>query len=101
MKHVSFEKMQLVILAERHQPIKNGLSFSDVWPELDGYMTLPELSVEVPFHQGEKVWILKSLIHDTTPSLDRLLTLGRRMLKGETRWSTIVKVPGEFTFIDC
>ena len=75
--------------------------FFYVWPELDDDMTLPELSVEVPFHQGEKVWILRSPIHDTAPSSDPLLTLERRMLEGETRWSTIVKVPGEFTFIDC
>ena len=64
MEHVSSGKTQLMILALRHQPIKNGLSFlvealltgpfSDVWPELDEDMTLPELSIEVPFHQGER-----------------------------------------------
>ena len=64
MEHVSSGKTQLVILVERHQPIKNELSFLvealltgpflDVWPELDDDRTLPELSVEVPFHQGKR-----------------------------------------------
>ena len=62
-EHVSSGKAQLVILVERHQPIQSGLTFtveapltgffSDVWPGLDDDMILPELSVEVLFHQGK------------------------------------------------
>ncbi|KAA0063074.1 uncharacterized protein E6C27_scaffold468G001920 [Cucumis melo var. makuwa] len=46
-------------------------------------------------------WILQSSIHNEAPNSGRALTLGQRLIKGQTRWGTVTKVPGEFCFIDC
>ncbi|TYK16278.1 uncharacterized protein E5676_scaffold21G00470 [Cucumis melo var. makuwa] len=46
-------------------------------------------------------WILQSSIHNEAPNSGRAVTLGQRLIKGQTRWGTVTKVPGEFCFIDC
>uniref|UniRef100_A0A9I9E6H3 Mitochondrial protein n=1 Tax=Cucumis melo TaxID=3656 RepID=A0A9I9E6H3_CUCME len=101
----------LVILSDRNQPREDGLSliveklwagaFADHWPRLDNNSVLPRLSVEVPLSEGKSAWVLQSSIHNEAPNSGRALTLGQRLIEGQTRWGTVTKVPGEFCFTDC
>uniref|UniRef100_A0A9I9E2G3 Aminotransferase-like plant mobile domain-containing protein n=1 Tax=Cucumis melo TaxID=3656 RepID=A0A9I9E2G3_CUCME len=101
----------LVILSDRNQPREDGLSlivekpwagaFADHWPRLDNNSVLPRLSVEIPLSEGKSAWILQSSIHHEAPNSGRALTLGQRLIEGQTRWGTVTKVPREFCFTDC
>ena len=101
----------LVILSDRNQPREDGLSlivekpwagaFADHWPRLDNNSVLPRLSVEVPLSEGKSAWVLQSSIHNEAPNSGRALTLGQRLIEGQTRWGAMTKAPGEFCFIDC
>ncbi|KAA0052363.1 hypothetical protein E6C27_scaffold207G002060 [Cucumis melo var. makuwa] len=101
----------LVILSDRNQPREDGLSlivekpwagaFANHWPRLDNNSVLPRLSVEVHLSEGKSAWVLQSSIHIEAPNSGRALTLGQRLIEGQTRWGTVTKVPGEFCFIDC
>ncbi|KAA0034815.1 hypothetical protein E6C27_scaffold213G00490 [Cucumis melo var. makuwa] len=76
-------------------------AFADHWPRLDNNSVLPRLSVEVPLFEGKSAWVLQSSIHNEAPNSSRALTLGQRLIEGQTRWGTVTKVPGEFCFTDC
>ncbi|TYK04516.1 putative mitochondrial protein [Cucumis melo var. makuwa] len=101
----------LIILSDRNQPREDGLSlivekswagaFADHWPHLDNNSVLPRLSVEIPLSEGKSAWVLQSSIHNEAPNSGRALTLGQRLIEGQTRWGTMTKVPGEFCFTDC
>ena len=75
--------------------------FADRWPRLDNSSTLPKLSVEMSLSEGKNVWVLQSFIHDEAPTSKRALTLGHRLIEGQTRWGAVTKVPREFCFTDC
>ncbi|TYK18070.1 hypothetical protein E5676_scaffold306G004010 [Cucumis melo var. makuwa] len=100
----------LVILSDRNQP-RDGLSlivekpwagaFVDHWPRLGNNSVLPRLFVEVPLSEGKSAWVLQSSIHNEAPNPGRALTLGQRLIEGQTRWGTVTKVPREFCFTDC
>ncbi|KAA0058006.1 uncharacterized protein E6C27_scaffold274G003110 [Cucumis melo var. makuwa] len=101
----------LIILYNKNQPREDGLSlivekpwaaaFADHWPRLDNNSVLPRLSVEIPLSEGKSAWVLQSSIHNEAPNSGRALTLGQRLIEGQTRWGTMTKVPGEFYFTDC
>ncbi|TYK00336.1 hypothetical protein E5676_scaffold1923G00140 [Cucumis melo var. makuwa] len=101
----------LVILSDRNQPKEDGLSlivekpwagaFVDHWPRLTNNSVLPRLSVEVPLFEGKSAWVLQSSIHNEAHNSSRALTLGQRLIEGQTRWGIVTKVPGEFCFTDC
>ncbi|TYK04205.1 putative mitochondrial protein [Cucumis melo var. makuwa] len=76
-------------------------SFADHWPRLDNNLILPRLSVKIPLSVGKFAWVLQSSIHNEAPNSDRALTLGQRLIEGQTRWGAMTKVPGEFYFTDC
>ncbi|KAA0054389.1 putative mitochondrial protein [Cucumis melo var. makuwa] len=71
------------------------------WPRLDNNLILPRLSVEIPLSVGKAAWVLQSSIHNEAPNSDKALTLGQGLIKGQTRWSAMTKVLGEFYFTDC
>ncbi|TYK05702.1 putative mitochondrial protein [Cucumis melo var. makuwa] len=99
-----------VLLLPR-RPREDGLSllvekpwpgaFADHWPRLDNNSVLPRLSVEIPLSEGKSAWVLQSSIHNEAPNSGRALTLGQRLIEGQTRWGTVTKVPEEFCFTDC
>ncbi|KAA0060611.1 hypothetical protein E6C27_scaffold22G004890 [Cucumis melo var. makuwa] len=101
----------LVILSDRNQLREDGLSlivekpwagaFADHWSRLDNNSVLPRLFVEVPLSEEKSAWVLQSSIHNEAPNSGRALTLGQRLIEGQTRWGTVIKVPGEFCFTDC
>uniref|UniRef100_A0A9I9D7C3 Mitochondrial protein n=1 Tax=Cucumis melo TaxID=3656 RepID=A0A9I9D7C3_CUCME len=101
----------LVILSDRNQPKEDGLSlivekpwadaFADHWPRLDNNSVLSRLSVEIPLSEGKSARVLQSSIHNEALNSVRALTLGQRLIEGQTRWGTVTKIPGEFCFIDC
>ena len=101
----------LVILSNKNQPREYGLSllvekrwagpFADCWPRLDNNSILLKLSVKIPLSEGKNLWVLQSSIHDEALTSERALTLGHRLIKGQTRWGAVTKVRGEFCFIDC
>ena len=88
----------LVILSDRNQPREDGLSlivekpwvgaFADHWPRLDNNSVLPRLSVEIPLSEGKSAWVLKSSIHNEALNSGRALTLGQRLIEGQTRWDS-------------
>ncbi|KAA0047546.1 hypothetical protein E6C27_scaffold2963G00230 [Cucumis melo var. makuwa] len=84
-----------------HRRILVWSSTSHHWPSLDNNSALPRLSVEIPLSEGKSAWILQSSIHNEAPNSGRALTLGQRLIEGQTRWGTVTKVSGEFCFTDC
>ncbi|KAA0054197.1 putative mitochondrial protein [Cucumis melo var. makuwa] len=99
----------LVVLSDRNQPREDGLSLfvekpwtdfiGDHCSHLDNNSILPRLSVEILLSEAKTSWVLQSSIHNEAPNSDRALTLGQRLIEGQTRWGIVTKVPEEFT--DC
>ncbi|KAA0055865.1 uncharacterized protein E5676_scaffold943G00610 [Cucumis melo var. makuwa] len=89
----------LVILSDRNQPREDGLSllvekpcagsFAYHWPRLDNNLILPRLSVEIPLSEGKNAWILQYSIHNEASNSDRALTLGQRLIEGQTHWASL------------
>lgn len=94
----------LVLLSDKNQPrdvlVEKPLGgfFTDYWPSLDNSSILLTLSVETPLSQKKSVWVLQSSIHGEASKFKRVLTLKHRIIEGQTRWSAVTKVPGEFYF---
>ncbi|TYK21765.1 putative mitochondrial protein [Cucumis melo var. makuwa] len=61
----------------------------------------PGIIREIPLSEGKNAWVLQSSIHNEALNSARALTLGQRLIEGQTRWGTVTKVPGEFCFTDC
>ncbi|KAA0060432.1 putative mitochondrial protein [Cucumis melo var. makuwa] len=100
----------LVVSFYRNQPREDKLnflvekpwigSFADRWPRLDNNLILPRLSVEIPLFVRKTAWILQSSIHNEASNSDRALTLGQRLIEGQTHWGAMTKVLGEFCSTD-
>ena len=101
----------LVVFFDRNQPREDELSllvekpwaasFADHWPHLDNNLIFPRLSVEILLSEGKFAWVLQSSIHNEDLNFDRALTLGQRLIEGQTRWGAMTKVPGQFYFTEC
>ena len=106
-----FGVRHLVVFYDRNQLREDGLSllvekpwtgsFADHWPRLDNSSILPRLSVEIPLFEGKTAWVLQSSIHNEAHNYDKALTLGQRLIEGQTRWGVVTKVPREFCFVEC
>lgn len=42
-----------------------------------------------------------NLLSDEAPNSNRVLTLGHCIIEDQTRWRTVTKIPGEFSFTNC
>ncbi|KAA0031667.1 putative mitochondrial protein [Cucumis melo var. makuwa] len=91
----------LVVSSDRNQPREDELnflvekpwtgSFANRWPCLDNNLILPRLSVEIPLSMEKTAWVIQSSIHNKAPNSDRALTLGQRLIEGQTRWGAMTK----------
>ncbi|KAA0035005.1 putative mitochondrial protein [Cucumis melo var. makuwa] len=73
-------------------------SFVDHWPRLDNYSILPRLSMEIPLFEGKTAWVLQSSIHNEAHNYDKALTLGQRLIEGQTRWGVVTKAMRHETY---
>ncbi|KAA0041942.1 uncharacterized protein E5676_scaffold306G001530 [Cucumis melo var. makuwa] len=74
----------LIVSSDRNHPREDELNFL----------------VEKPWTGSFEV-VGHSSIHNEGSNSDRALTLGQRLIEGQTHWGAMTKVPGEFWFTDC
>ena len=87
------KKTQLLVHTATH-----GAYIGD-WPSYN-YACLDEWSQTIAQGDDMTVHSLKSLIHTEEPRTTFFQTLGRRIISGEAYWGNILKLNGEFSFIE-
>ena len=75
--------------------------FTEKWLELKDSRDIVEWTYDVSRNSNPPsgVWSLHSSLHKNTTESRYLVTLGRRIISGGTRWGTLFKINGEWSYI--
>ena len=71
------------------------------WPELKDSRDIVEWTYDVSWNSdsSSKAWSLHSSLHKSTTESRYLVTLGRHIISGRTRWGTLFQINGEWSYI--
>ncbi|KAK7844120.1 hypothetical protein CFP56_011594 [Quercus suber] len=107
----SFDKKYLVVTKESNDAKEVDISmlverliigrFAERWLELKDSGDIVEWTYDVSRNSGSPsgAWSLHSSLHKNTTESCYLVTLGRRIISGGTRWGTLFKINGEWSYI--
>ena len=107
----SFDKKYLVVTKESNEAKEEDISmlierpiigrFVERWSELKDSRDIVEWTYDVSQNFGSLsgAWSLHSSLHKNTIESRYLVTLGRRIISGGTRWGTLFKINGEWSYI--
>ena len=107
----SFGKKYLVVTKESNDTKEADISmlierpiigrFAERWPELKDSSDIIEWTYDVSrnFDSSSRAWSLHSPFHKNTTESRYLMTLVRRIILGGTRWGTLFKINGDWSYI--
>ena len=107
----SSDKKYLVVTKESNDAKEADISmlverpiigrFAGWWPELKDSRDIVEWTYDVSRNSdsSSRAWSLHSSLHKNTTESHYLVTLGRRIISGGTRWGTLFKINGEWSYI--